>query len=66
MFQEYRSFEQIRLKIEGKSGSNLKETNGIKTESNGNFDQYEKYPLHILKASSEKLPAKIDPLKKEV
>lgn len=44
----------------------LKETNGNKTESNGNFDQYEKYPLHILKASSDDLPSKIDPLKKEV
>lgn len=65
-FQEYRSFDQIRTKMEGKSSSNLKEINLNKTDSDNNFDQYEKYPLHILKASSENLPTKIDPLRKEV
>lgn len=63
----YRSFDQLRSKIEGRSSSSsLKETGNTKNESVGNFDQYEKYPLHILKTSSEKLPAKIDALKKEV
>lgn len=66
LWQMYRSFDQLRTKIEGKSSSNIRDKSNGALENSSNFDQYEKYPLHILKAPSEKLPSRIDPLKKEL
>lgn len=48
-------------------------TNGIETNGfsdiytpHSNFDQFEKYPINILKEPNDKLPPRINPLNKEV
>ena len=49
------------------SKSNGKEINGYqKSSGHSDFDQYDKYPINILKEPNEKLPARVDPLNKEV
>ncbi|KAF5274961.1 hypothetical protein FQR65_LT04304 [Abscondita terminalis] len=64
-WNSYKSFEQIRNEIEGKNTTEtVKEKFGSNTASH--FDQYIKYPISILTAANDKLPNKVDPLKKEV
>lgn len=51
------------------SSSNGIEKNGFSDHyitPHSNFDQYEKYPINILKEPNDKLPSKINPLNKEV
>lgn len=68
--QKYSSFEEIRRKIgqnNPNSNRSINETNGAKDyESDDHFDKYEKYPVHILVGPNDNLPARINPLNKEV
>lgn len=46
-----------------------KDSNGINhhdISGHSDFDQYDKYPVNILKEPNDKLPARINPLNKEV
>lgn len=50
------------------SNNNGLETNGFSDvhTPHSNFDQFEKYPINILKEPNDKLPPRINPLNKEV
>lgn len=64
-FQTHKPFEEFRNEIEGNNTTiNTKER--ISYTEDSNFDQYIKYPINILTASSDKLPNKVDALRKEV
>ncbi|CAH0556416.1 unnamed protein product [Brassicogethes aeneus] len=68
-WKHYKSFGKIRHDIEISSNNiNGKATNGYTQEKSGHsdFDQFDKYPINILKEPNEKLPARIDPLNKEL
>lgn len=50
-----------------KNNSNGFEKNGFSNNCfHSNFNQYEKYPINILKEPNDKLPSRINPLTKEV
>ncbi|XP_063903462.1 advillin isoform X2 [Zophobas morio] len=68
LWKGYKSFGKRRQDIEMKnSKSNGKEINGYqKSSGHSDFDQYDKYPINILKEPNEKLPARVDPLNKEL
>ncbi|XP_050509264.1 advillin isoform X1 [Diabrotica virgifera virgifera] len=70
-WKTYKTFLKIRQEIESKTcchnGNGT--TNGYSNHSDSGdseFDQYEKYPVNILKEPNEKLPPRIDPLNKEL
>lgn len=57
----------MRQEIETSNNSTELEHNGFSDHTpHSNFDQYEKYPINILKEPNDKLPGKINPLSKEV
>ncbi|XP_018568811.1 advillin-like, partial [Anoplophora glabripennis] len=66
----YKTFSKIRQEIEMKNTNiTIKESNGINhhdISGHSEFDQYDKYPVNILKESNDKLPARINPLNKEL
>lgn len=67
--QNYKPFsKQIRdIELSSMSPDEFASNGNIAlSKSEGEFDQYEKYPLDILLAPNEKLPNRVDPLKKEV
>ncbi|KAK9879533.1 hypothetical protein WA026_006604 [Henosepilachna vigintioctopunctata] len=69
-WKHYRTFSRLRRDIEITQMDNGDhKRNGIhiitKSEST-EFDQYDKYPLDILLEPNDKLPARVDPLKKEL
>ncbi|XP_008194361.1 advillin isoform X4 [Tribolium castaneum] len=68
LWKSYKSFGKRRQDIEMKNAKmNGKEINGYqKTSGHSDFDQYDKYPLNILKEPNDKLPARVDPLNKEL
>lgn len=47
-------------------GSNTTLTNGSMKKDESNFDRYQKYPISLLRAPTEKLPNKVDPQRREV
>ncbi|RZC39580.1 advillin [Asbolus verrucosus] len=67
-WKTYKSFGKKRQDIELKNTNktNGKETNGYKKSGHSDFDQYDKYPVNILKEPNDKLPARVDPLNKEL
>lgn len=65
-FQGHKTFSAIISALEGKaivqSGNSA-----IQSGNSANrFDQYEKYPLAVLKGPKDHLPPDVDPLTKEV
>lgn len=67
-WKSYKSFTKLRQEIEMVNADvNGSTKNGYNEKSgHSDFDQYDKYPIDILKECNEKLPARIDPLNKEV
>ncbi|XP_019873520.1 advillin isoform X2 [Aethina tumida] len=67
-WKHYKSFGKIRHDIEATNTNNNGKTNGWTQEKSGHsdFDQFDKYPINILKGPNDKLPARIDPLNKEL
>ncbi|KAF5274704.1 hypothetical protein FQA39_LY07096 [Lamprigera yunnana] len=66
-WDRYQSFEEIRNNIEGNTTPIPLKQKCNNNNNNGNhFDQYIKYPTALLTASNDKLPNKVDPLKKEL
>ncbi|KAH0810615.1 hypothetical protein GEV33_012178 [Tenebrio molitor] len=68
LWKGYKSFGKRRQDIElTNAKTNGKEINGYqKSSGHSDFDQYDKYPLNILKEPNDKLPARVDALNKEV
>lgn len=65
-FQGHKSFSAIISALEGKAivqGGNSALQSG---NTANRFDQYEKYPLSVLRGPKEHLPPDVDPLIKEV
>ncbi|CAB3230585.1 unnamed protein product [Arctia plantaginis] len=66
MWKGHKTFSAIISALEGKaivqSGNNALQTGN----STNRFDQYEKYPLSVLKGPKEHLPQDVDPLTKEL
>lgn len=58
----------MRKEIEiNNSNVNGTDKNGFSDHMpHSNFDQFEKYPINILKEPNDKLPPRINPLNKEV
>ncbi|XP_077300756.1 villin like protein quail isoform X2 [Arctopsyche grandis] len=60
----HKSYERVRRELEGKFDSDgMTVNNNVETSL---FDQYDKYPLSVLRGPSDKLPSSIDPLLKEL
>lgn len=65
-FQGHKSFSAIISALEGKAivqGGNSALQSG---NTANRFDQYEKYPMSVLRGPKEHLPPDVDPLIKEV
>ncbi|XP_044752329.1 advillin isoform X2 [Coccinella septempunctata] len=67
-WKHYKTFSrQIRDIESSHNGHDQHINNGIgHSKVEGEFDQYDKYPLEVLLAPNENLPARVDPLKKEL
>ncbi|XP_074029921.1 villin like protein quail isoform X3 [Leptinotarsa decemlineata] len=69
-WKHYKTFSKVRQEVEMRNScSNGKETNGISNHDksyHSDFDQYDKYPVDILKGPNDKLPTRINPLNKEL
>ncbi|XP_065164723.1 LOW QUALITY PROTEIN: advillin [Atheta coriaria] len=64
-WKDYKPFEEIRHTIQGGTPRRAKNTT-MTPPSDSVFDKYDKYPVSVLKGPSDKLPAKVDPLVKEL
>ncbi|CAH1186187.1 unnamed protein product [Phyllotreta striolata] len=71
-WKQYKTFSKVRLEFETKTCSHgvNGSTNGFSQHQEGaedsEFDQFEKYPLSVLKEPNEKLPARVDAFNKEL
>ncbi|KAG5887879.1 hypothetical protein JTB14_015531 [Gonioctena quinquepunctata] len=70
LWKHYKTFSKIRQEVEMKKiCSNGEETNGVMSHDisdHSDFDQYDKYPINILKGPNDNLPNRINPLNKEL
>ncbi|XP_045472263.1 advillin isoform X1 [Harmonia axyridis] len=68
-WKHYKSFSRLIRDIESSSkGNGEHKSNGyiVLSKTECEFDQYDKYPLEILLVPNEKLPSRVDPLRKEL
>nr|CAH7736666.1 unnamed protein product [Callosobruchus chinensis] len=62
LWKTYKTFSAIRKEME-KVPSNVHSSGNPELSK---FDQFEKYPVDVLKKPNEELPAKVSPLNKEM
>ncbi|CAH1117600.1 unnamed protein product [Phaedon cochleariae] len=69
-WKDYKTFSRVRHDLEMKNvNTNGMDTNGVSNHDiscHSNFDQFDKYPVTILREPNDKLPARIDSLNKEL
>lgn len=65
-FQGHKTFSAIISALEGKAIVQCGNSALQSGNSANRFDQYEKYPLAVLRGPKEHLPPDVDPLSKEV
>lgn len=66
-WKSYKTFGKVRQEIElGNTDQTICNGNIQDKSEQGDFDHYEKYPISILKEPNERLPSRINPLKKEL